>query len=382
MDKNMWTRELEQAKTLLKNCIVEGGFAAAIEERDNYRHVWSRDGCVCGLASLSLGDEQLIETFRANLRTLAKHQGKNGEIPSNVSLPKNRVSYGTTVGRVDAAIWFIIGVCSFGRMTGSDELVVELWDNMERAHHILNAWEFNQGGLVYVPFSGDWADEYILSGYLLYDQVLRLWAMYELSAAARRVGKDNQLFVEKGQQIEKLLNERYLPTEDRPYFLAGYNPGETHQQFDALGNALCCLLGIGSESDRLKSLEYAIQNSSFDLVPAFYPVIELDDPRYQALISAAKAVKKTEPRNKPGQYHNGGLWPFVNGFWVLAAKKLGNEAVAERWTKGIAEVNALNNHAFSEFRDSRTGEAGGTKGMAWSAAGFILAQAEPLLIPD
>lgn len=366
----------QAAQNLLKNCIVKGGFAAAIQPIDNYRHVWSRDGCVNGLAALALDDQELIAAFKSNLQTLAKYQGPHGEIPSNVSLEKNKVSYGTTVGRVDASIWFIVGVCVYGRITADNEFVNELWPNLERAHDILNAWEFNQGGLVYVPFSGDWADEYILSGYLLYDQALRLWAMRELSAAAHRLGKDNQRFVDKANQIEKLLNGKYLPTKDRPYFLAGYSPGEIYQQFDALGNALCCLLNIGSEEDRLRTLDYAFQNSSFDLVPAFHPVIETDDPQYQMLVSAAHAVGKKEPKNKPGCYHNGGLWPFVNGFWVLAARQLGHQEAVERWTNGIEEANKLNDDGFYEFRNARTGEVGGTKGQAWSAAGYILAQAD------
>jgi hypothetical protein len=29
---------------------------------------------------------------------------------------------------------------------------------------------------LYVPLSGNWADEYITDGYVLYDQLLRVWA--------------------------------------------------------------------------------------------------------------------------------------------------------------------------------------------------------------
>jgi hypothetical protein len=39
------------------------------------------------------------------------------------------------------------------------------------------AWEFNNKGLLYVPLSGNWADEYITDGYVLYDQLLRVWAL-------------------------------------------------------------------------------------------------------------------------------------------------------------------------------------------------------------
>lgn len=361
---------------LLRQCSTKHGFIASTEKLENYENVWSRDGCVVGLASLIVKDEQLIETFRANLLTLARYQGNNGEIPSNVNIEKEKVSYGTTVGRVDASIWFIIGVCAFSRITGQDELTADLWPCLERTCNVLNAWEFNQGGLVYVPFGGDWADEYILSGYLLYDQALRLWAMREMSASAKRIGKAHTEYSTKAQQIEVLLSRKYLPTPERPYYLAGYNPAEIFHQFDALGNALSCLLRLEPVEEHRKILDFAQQISKFNLVPAFHPVIEHDDEQYLKLISAAKAVGKTEPRNKPGQYHNGGLWPFVNGFWVLVARQIGRLDVCKQWEKGIDDANALQDGGFYEFVDARTGEAKGMKGQAWSAAGKIFAHSD------
>ena len=83
-------------------------------------------------------------------------------------------------------------------------------------------------------------------------------------------------------------------------------------------------------------------------------------------------VGKKNPKNSPGKYHNGGLWPFMNGFWVLAAKKIGNQQAAEQWTDGIDKANALNNYEFCEFRDGITGQPGGSKGQAWNAAGYVL----------
>ena len=83
---------IDSAIGLLRQCSTKNGFIASTEKLENYENVWSRDGCVVGLASLIARDEQLIETFRANLLTLVKHQGKNGEIPSNVNVEKAKVS--------------------------------------------------------------------------------------------------------------------------------------------------------------------------------------------------------------------------------------------------------------------------------------------------
>src|SRR5574343_1072659 len=48
---------------------------------------------------------------------------------------------------------------------------------IEKCLTLLESWEFNNRHLVYVPLSGNWADEYITDGYVLYDQLLRIWAL-------------------------------------------------------------------------------------------------------------------------------------------------------------------------------------------------------------
>jgi hypothetical protein len=178
----------------------------------------------------------------------------------------------------------IIGVCLFGRITENDTLVDELWQPIRKAHDLLCALEINNSGLLYVPQGGDWADQFLLSGYLLYDQILRLWAMKELSAAAQRLKQDSEIFEQKAQKIESVLSQHFFPEIRRPYFLAGYRPGTTYSLFDAFGNALACWLGLGSQEEREHCLSFAEQASSFQQVPAFFPAIEQDDPRYQEII--------------------------------------------------------------------------------------------------
>ncbi len=371
---NDWMPERTSAIALLKKCVIEAGFVAAAENRENYHRVWSRDGNICGLAALTSGDQELIEAFKSTLQTLAQYQGEYGQIPSNVDVAHQKASYGTDVGRIDPTIWFIIGVCLFGRLTENDTLVDELWQPLQKAHDLLCAWEINNSGLLYVPQGGDWADQFLLSGYLLYDQVLRLWAMKELTAAAQRLKKEGDTFVQKAQQIESVLSQRFFPDSRRPYFLAGYRPGATYSLFDAFGNAVGCLLGLASLKEREHCLTFAEHTSSFQLVSAFFPAIEPDDPRYQELIHI---VRHRKLRNLPGRYHNGGLWPMITGFWALAARKLENQTLADWWTAGIVQANQKSKDGFYEYLDARTGEPGGARNQAWSAAAMIIATRKP-----
>lgn len=367
---------MQRALELLRQCLTPAGFVAALDSRANYRRIWSRDGCVCGLGALVSGDEPLIDGLRRTLEILRDHQGPSGQIASNVAVDGSSVSYGGTAGRVDATIWYVLATCLYGRLAGDDELVEASWPALSRAVELLRAWEFNDGGLLYVPQAGDWADEYVMSGYLLYDQVLRLWALRELDQAAARLGRSVD---HERSELGELIAERFEPRvtdpagETRSYFCAGFNPGARYEVFDALGNALCCLLELGSPRTREASLAYAVQASCFDLVPAFHPAIEPGDPAYEMLERAAGYGF----RNAPGRYHNGGLWPMVTGFWVLAARQLGQQDQAERWAQGIAAANRKGEPGFAEYLDAHSGAPGGTQGQGWSAAAEIIATSAP-----
>jgi len=375
---------MDRAVELLRRCVTRAGFVAALDPRANYPRIWSRDGCICGLAALVSGDGELVGALCRTLDTLRRHQGPSGQIPSNVTVDGSEVSYGGKAGRVDATCWYLLTTCLHGRLAGDDERVADSWASLTHCCQVLRAWEFNDGGLVYVPVAGDWADEYVLSGYLLYDNVLRLWALRELDAAAQRLGRQTH---HGRAALGDLVAERFAPrrhagenASEPAFFRAGYHPGAEFAQFDAFGNALCCLLEVGLPEDRLGALGHASEVSRHNLVPAFHPPILPGEPDYDALQRAAGGAF----RNQPGRYHNGGLWPMITGFWALAARKLDQPEVAERFTAGIREANQRDaSHrdewGFHEYLDGNSGQPGGARHQAWSAAAELIAAGECLL---
>jgi len=56
----------------------------------------------------------------------------------------------------------------------------------------------------------------------------------------------------------------------------------------------------------------------------------------------------------PEQYHNGGIWPFVGGFYVAALVKAGQHDRAARVLEKLAEVNRLGIEEEWEFNESCT----------------------------
>ncbi|TMD28737.1 MAG: hypothetical protein E6J04_15275, partial [Chloroflexi bacterium] len=107
----------ERSLAMLRRCLSPAGFLGSPSDVDNYARIWARDGIISGLAALASGDASLVDGMRRTLLTLAQHQGLHGEIPSNVTVDGKQVSFGRLVGRVDALLWYVVGVCAYSRHT-------------------------------------------------------------------------------------------------------------------------------------------------------------------------------------------------------------------------------------------------------------------------
>jgi len=390
----------DRAVELLRNCSSPHGFVASVVDRDNYRRVWSRDGAIMGLAALQTGDEDLIGTFRATLETLIKYQGPHGEIPSNVDAEQRILSYGGTAGRVDADLWFGIGVGQYVRATGDSSLLEIAAPALERVRFLLGAWEFNNRGLLYVPQTGDWSDEYIQNGYVLYDQLLYLQFQREVEAVDRVLGRDASTEqVEKRRQLKRLIRANYWFDSDGEHsediyhdvlFTKGsraaricagrqwmpfFSPLGYGYRFDAFANVLAGLLGVADQdqTERVdRRIDEDIVGDGKALLPAFYPVITPWDQDWEDLQTMFSYTFK----NDPYEFHNGGLWPMITGFYVADLARRGRESEAGRFLEGIDWANSLEGEAgawsFPEFVHGRNFTAGGTRRQGWSAAASII----------
>ncbi len=78
-------------------------------------------------------------------------------------------------------------------------------------------------------------------------------------------------------------------------------------------------------------------------------------------------------QNLEWQYHNGGIWPFVGGFWVAALAQLGPAASARAELVKVARANALKHWQFNEWLHGRTLVPSGMPGQSWNAAAFLIA---------
>ncbi len=106
-----------------------------------------------------------------------------------------------------------------------------------------------------------------------------------------------------------------------------------------------------------------------DLPPNFFPYINPEDPDWHPRYASF---------NKPGEYHNGGIWPFICGFYVaalvaakryaLAAEKL---LVLTRCIK--LSTNGDVSYGFNEWIKAQNGQPMGQDWQTWSAALYLYA---------
>lgn len=372
----------DKAIELLHKVTTPNGFLASAENTTNYQRVWARDGVICGLAALASGDEQLVSTFKNTLETLANHQHKIGTIPSNVLIDKDKidVSYGGLAGRVDAVTWFVIGVCQYGIQLNDAAFVAKYESHIETCLALLDSWEFNNKHLIYVPLSGNWADEYITDGYVLYDQLLRIWALKSYNHFAKSdIISDKIESITKQIEInffpnsigEKYHERAYNEVDFKAYLPCSFSPSGYKTKFDAFANSLILLLNIGSIECQKAILDFSkslASETKLGLLPAFWPPIFQEDEHWNLL----KNNCKYEFRNYPYEFHNGGSWSMVNGFFGLSLLSKSENEVAKDVLDKVNHANAINDYSFYENFNTQTQEPNGVSYCAWSAAAAVL----------
>lgn len=391
----------DKSVELLGACSTPHGFLASPQKIHNYSRVWGRDSMIIGLAALMTGNADLIETFRKSLITLVENQGFHGEIPSNVDPHTGRISYGGMAGRVDADLLFVIGCGEYWTATGDNDFIEYMLPKIEKVAFLLGCWEFNNRGLIYVPQTGDWADEYLHHGYVLYDQLLYLQAKRTLRSIYKHVyeSEDHSLTDAVGH-LKNLIQANYWIEEDHSipdevyheilykkgmtaacecedrYWMSYFSPHGYGYRFDAFANVLVSLTDVSDDERREQvdqHIEAIVGDRQCRLLPAFHPVITpVEEADWQHL----RMTFSYSFKNKPHEYHNGGLWPMITGFYVADLVKRDKRERAREYLRCIHDANAseMDNDpwSFPEFVNGQSFEPGGTKWQGWSAAGALI----------
>lgn len=371
----------EKALQTIYQAITPNGILASSIQKDNYAKVWSRDSMMTGIVGLLMQDEKIIAAHQHSVITLAKYQSENGQIPSNVSFngKSAEVSYGKLVGRVDATTWWIIGACMLIKNEKNQQLKTQLLPQIEKSFSCLKNWEYNNRGLLYTPLGGNWADEYITTGYTLYDNILRFWAL-QLAAEVY----ENKDWEKQSQQLKSLIETNFkkdnLPEEkyhqtayqkapEKPYYFSHFSANGYETLFDMAGNALALYLDFNFDEDAFENfLKSLHQEFKHWMLPVFYPIIKEEDPSWKLL----ENNYSYDFKNKPFHFHNGGSWPVFLGWLCLALNKKKKTEISNKITEQYEKLLQENDFQFHEYYATNDLKAEGTQKLCFSAIGYLL----------
>lgn len=133
--------------------------------------------------------------------------------------------------------------------------------------------------------------------------------------------------------------------------------------FDCLGHLMALLAGIAGDSQAARIFDI-IDRHDLAVFPmrALFPPVKEGDPDWRDYYGLL---------NVPHHYHNGGVWPFIGGFYVAALVRSGQ---LERAGEALSRLAGLNRTGeFNEWHHGATGEPMGVRDQAWSSGMYIYA---------
>jgi hypothetical protein len=334
-----------------------------------YPEPYTRDVMVSALGILISGNEKLVKSLRRVLETTARNQSRLGHIPSLAHDPQDR-------GASDTTPLFLMAVGLFRKFTGETNF-------LEQAVQKAMTWMEYQSPsdrviVAQLPTS-DWRDEQWVVGYGLYVNTvvytyLRLFGQDERASELKEMmGR----FTVKGERQQRHVHEG-LVLRYKPYYALWSYKVYRSDRFDLLGNSMAILTGIASGS-RARDLvawietECAALRKNEDLAvalpPNFFPYVREGDPDW---------TPRYKKYNQPGEYHNGGVWPFICGFYIAALVAVGRQQLAEKKLIALTELvrpaRAANvEFGFNEWLRAQDGTPQGEDWQSWSAAMYLYA---------
>jgi glycogen debranching enzyme len=368
-----------RAIALLRQNLGEGGIRAARPTRRamarGYDAIFGRDAAVCALGMALSADPRLEAEAATGLLTLAEHQGANGQIPKFVDTQHAEADF-WYVGCIDATLWWLAAAALLDRVRSPAGLRRRLAGRIRKALTWLACQEHQRFFLLQQNEASDWADIMPRSGFVLYSNAL--WylvkRLYQLDRTEETRRNANQLFHPFAGEMAQYRRGRLLAhyarstAHNRDLYLSFVNFAFFGDEGDTFGNVLAILCGLADQRGArrvLKALRAARLHDP-------YPVRVLCDP-IPVDSFLWRPYMTRHRQNLPWQYHNGGIWPFVGGFWILALGACGLQAQARADLAALAAANRLGNWAFNEWLHGQTYEPCGMPGQSWNAAAFLLA---------
>jgi glycogen debranching enzyme len=340
-----------------------------------YTAIFGRDAAVCAMGMALSGDAVLERAAARGLVTLARHQAPNGQIPKFVDVDRAEADF-WYLGCIDATLWWLAGLAFLDACDPARRLRRRFAVRIERAIAWLQAQEHQRFHLLQQNEASDWADIMPRSGFVLYTNALWHWVkrLFDLPHRRETRTSANQLFHPFDARISEYRRARLLVdyikrgARNRGLYLSFVNFAFCGTEGDVFGNVLAMLCGLADARARQRVLR-ALDHAG---VADPYPVRTVCEPIRERHFLWRPYMSRHR-QNLAWQYHNGGIWPFVGGFWVTALAEAGLRDRARRDLERVARANALGDWQFNEWLHGRTLAPSGMPRQSWNAAAFLIA---------
>ena len=334
-----------------------------------YPEPYTRDLMISALGVLATGNAELADALRRTLVALASNQSEHGHIPSLAHDPANR-------GASDTTPLFLFGLALYRRAANQPDF---LEDAAQKAITWMHYQSPDDRVMVCMLPTSDWRDEQYVMGYGLYVNMLvyaylRLYGEHAYADELRGAMKRLEV---RGDEKNRYEQEALVEPSSTYYALYSYKIMSS-DRFDLLGNSLAILTGIASQQWAQNLVAWveveceAMRGNgelALHLPPCLFPFI---------LPHHADWLPRYERYNRPGDYHNGGVWPFICGFYVAACVAAGQMELAERKLLALTELvkpwhEDEAEWGFNEWIHAQTGRPSGRDWQTWSAAMYLYA---------
>ncbi len=177
---------------------------------------------------------------------------------------------------------------------------------------------------------------------------------YLVAAEAGKIlGEDVRPLREKAAKLKRAINARFWQPDKGYYAYFIDETGALNPRMEGLGEAFAILTGVASERQARQILDKT------PTTPWGFPCLwpQFDEWR-------------DYKRDFAHYYHNGMIWPFVEGYWAWAASEMKNVPVFARELDALVKLSEKND-TFMELYRPEDGKPDGSPRQLWSASGFL-----------
>ena len=192
------------------------------------------------------------------------------------------------------------------------------------------------------------AKTYALSTNLLY------YRGYVVAACAGELlDSESKSFLEKAAKLKTAINE-WLWMPDKGYYAYFLDAaGTLDRRMEGTGESFAILYGV-ADVEKAKQILRETPVTAWG-IPCLWPQY----PEW-----------KDYKKHFALYYHNGMIWPFVQGYWAWAATMMQDQGVYARELDALVRLSEKSD-TFMELYRPEGGEPDGSPRQLWSASGFL-----------